>query len=109
LTDGCISRLRGKFPRFGEGHTGELETTMISSEVEIYDRLVVIFREALADPGLKVTPQSKMRDLKGWSSMTFIQVLVALEEAYQFEFEPNELDVIQTVEDLIQLIGKSRQ
>ena len=61
------------------------------------------FGETVAD---SITSESTMQDVEGWDSFTFIELITAIEEAFDTEFEFDELAEMNKVGAIQQAIEK---
>jgi len=74
------------------------------TEADIYAVLGEIFRDAfMHDVALKAELTAK--DVPGWDSFKQIEIIVALEEKYGIKFHTRELDSLQSVGDLVRVLG----
>lgn len=73
-------------------------------DTAVYVKLTSIFRRELRNPTLVIAPAMTQGDVPGWDSGTTVTIIMALEEEFDVEFEPNQLMSIRTVDDLAQLI-----
>jgi len=74
-------------------------------EPQIYGRLTEIFHEVFDEDSIKVTPQLSAKDVDGWDSLTHIRLLLTIEKAFQIKFSTSEIGKLQSVGDLVALIG----
>ena len=65
----------------------------------------VLRRAAMIDPGL-VRPEAKLSEL-GMDSMTRIECVFSLEDAFQVEISESELSKLQTVQDVINTVSNA--
>ena len=68
--------------------------------------LQAIFRDVLDAPGLVLTRASNGRNVDGWDSLAHINLVAAIEEAYQVTFALGELQDLKDVGDMIDLLDK---
>jgi acyl carrier protein len=76
----------------------------MTTEPEIYGALTDIFadvfqRQVALNPGLTA------RDVQGWDSFKQIEIIMATEEKFAIRFTTRELDSLQSVADLVRVIG----
>jgi acyl carrier protein len=74
-------------------------------EAQVYARLTPIIRDVMDDDSIEVTPQLSAKDVDGWDSLTHIRLLMTLEKAFKIKFSTSEIGKLQTVGDLVSLIG----
>lgn len=70
--------------------------------------LTDIFRTVLNQPELELTPRATADDILGWDSMTHITLLVEAECRFGIEFQPNEVELVQSVGELVRAIEAKR-
>jgi acyl carrier protein len=68
--------------------------------------LLRIAGEALDDPDL--TESAKASEARGYDSMSYIQLLVAVESEFGVRLAPEDVDPSQTMLDLLGLITRKR-
>jgi acyl carrier protein len=68
------------------------------------DRLTPIFREIFGDPALTVIPELKADDVPTWDSLNHINLIVAVEAEFGFEFTAEELGSMTKVGDLLTIL-----
>jgi len=81
---------------------------MSSTELDLYREVSQIFRTALNKVLPDLRAETTTHDIDGWNSFKYVEILVAVEEKYGFDFEPDEIDGISNVGDLIHLILAKR-
>lgn len=69
-------------------------------------RLISIFREVFGDPTLVVTPELKADDVPAWDSLNHINLIVAIEAEFGFEFTAEELGSMTKVGDLLTILSQ---
>ena len=55
-----------------------------------------------------VTPESSPETIESWDSVHHLNLVLALEEEYGFEFSPEEMDQAKTVRSLALLVSAKR-
>lgn len=73
---------------------------------EILAKVQDIFREELELDDLELTDETTADDVEGWDSLSHIQLVAALEEAFGIEFKSREILSWDNVGDLIDSIEK---
>ena len=75
---------------------------------ELMPRVEQVFRDAFADPGLTLARAMTASDVDGWDSVAHVNLLVALERAFEVRFTTAEMARLsaegQTVGDLVDLL-----
>jgi acyl carrier protein len=73
---------------------------------EILKRVEVIFREELELDDLVLTDETTADDVEEWDSLSHVQLVAALEEAFGIEFKSREILSWENIGDLIDSIEK---
>ena len=73
---------------------------------EILAKVQDIFRDELELDDLELTDETTADDVEGWDSLSHIQLVAALEEAFMIEFKSREILSWDNVGDLIDSIQK---
>lgn len=73
---------------------------------EILKRVEEIFREELEQENLVLTDETTADDVDGWDSLSHVQLVAAMEEAFGIEFKSREILSWDNVGDLIDSIEK---
>ena len=73
---------------------------------EILKRVEEIFREELEQEDLVLTDETTADDVDGWDSLSHVQLVAAMEEAFGIEFKSREILSWDKVGDLIDRIEK---
>lgn len=68
--------------------------------------LNIIFRTVFARDDLTVTPAMTARDIPGWDSFRQVEIIMACEDKFGFEFEPHEIDELGNVGDLLDVVTR---
>ena len=69
-------------------------------------RVEEIFREELEQEDLVLTDETTADDVDGWDSLSHVQLVAAMEEAFGIEFKSREILSWDNVGDLIDSIEK---
>ncbi len=78
------------------------------TERDIYAALTAIFETVFARGGIVLTPLTEAQDIKGWDSFRQIDIIMACEAAYGFQFSNAEIDGLRNVGDLAAVIMRHR-
>jgi acyl carrier protein len=70
--------------------------------------VTAVLRTVLALPDLEPHLRTPLDDINGWDSMQQVAVVVELEARLGLTLEPVEVEAVQTVGDLVRLIGAKR-
>jgi len=78
---------------------------MMPDEAQIYAGLTEIFHDVFMRDDLALTPDLTAKQVAGWDSFRQIEIIMASEERWSIKFSTRELDSLQSVGDLVRLIG----
>ena len=73
-------------------------------ETELHDRLTAVFREVFADDGLNLRDEMTSQDIVGWDSVTHINLMFGLEQAFGIRFRGNELAELRNIGEVKRVI-----
>ena len=73
---------------------------------DILKRVEEIFREELGQCGLVLTDETTADDVEGWDSLSHVQLVAVMEDAFGIEFSSREILSWDNVGDLIDSIQK---
>ena len=73
---------------------------------DILKRVEDIFREELEQDELVFTDETTAEDVEGWDSLSHVQLVAAMEEAFGIEFKSREILSWDNIGDLIDCIEK---
>lgn len=74
------------------------------SRDEIYRTLTALIEDELAAGPVSLTPETVLRDLRGWDSIAFAGVLVAIEIRFGVAVDRDRLEALNRVEDLADIL-----
>lgn len=72
----------------------------------IAERLTRTFRFVFDDPGLELKRSTSAKEVEGWDSLTYINLIVAIESEFRIRFTTAEITALQNVGELADLIGR---
>lgn len=70
------------------------------------DRIVEIIKEQLNIDDIDITEETSFKDDLGVDSLDLLELVMAFEEEYSVELDPEELEGIQTVGDVVEFIKR---
>ena len=76
------------------------------NQPEIYERLQAIFRDLFDEPGLVLTADTTARDVERWDSLSHVDMMVMVEEAFGIRFSTREVTGLANVGALAQVIER---
>ena len=77
--------------------------------MEIHERLVDVFRQALDDDSLMLTDEMTADDIKGWDSVAHINLMFSIEQAFGVQFHGNELAEMENIGKLKQFLASKQR
>lgn len=78
----------------------------VLKEIKMLDKVIDIIREQLNIDDVEITEETSFKDDLGVDSLDLLELVMAFEEEYNIELDPEELEGIQTVGDIIDYIKK---
>ena len=76
------------------------------THAEILERLNGIVGDVLAIENLSLEPATTVGDVEGWDSLTHVQIIVAIERAFNIRFRTGEMAGLANVGELVARIAK---
>lgn len=73
---------------------------------DIVTTLTGIFRDIFFDDGLVLRDDMTADDVEDWTSLTHINLILAVEEAFEIKIRSNEIEKLTDVRALVDLIEK---
>lgn len=70
------------------------------------EKIIDIIREQLNIDDIEITEDTSFKDDLGVDSLDLLELVMAFEEEYSIELDPEELEGIQTVGDIMEFIKK---
>lgn len=71
---------------------------------EILAGIQSIISTTLEQPDLKVTMRTRAEDVVGWDSFNHVNIIAAIEDRFDLEFKPGEIEKMRGVGDIVELI-----
>jgi acyl carrier protein len=75
-------------------------------QTDILNTLTEIWRDELDDDTITLATETTAKDVKGWDSLTNIQLIVATEKKFNIRFSASEIMGFANVGDLANAISK---
>lgn len=75
-------------------------------ETAMLDKVIEIIRNQLGIDDAEITEDTNFKDDLGVDSLDLLELVMAFEEEYNIELNPEELEDIQTVGDVMEFIRK---
>jgi len=74
------------------------------TQEEIYAELTKIFRHLFKNPTLELTPETSPAQIGYWNSFAQVNIILAVEERFEFEIRSEEIRSLRTIGDFARLI-----
>ena len=71
---------------------------------EVFERLVKVFREVLDDDSIELTDKTVSDDIDGWDSFEHINLIVAIEDEFNFKVPLNKVVSMENVGEMVDII-----
>ena len=71
---------------------------------EVYERLNEVFRDVLDDEAIKLQDETVADDVDGWDSFEHINLIVAVEEEFEFKIPMGKTVTMKNVGEMVDLI-----
>jgi acyl carrier protein len=72
---------------------------------DLHTRLTAVFRSALDDESLVLSPDLTANDVATWNSLSHIDLIVAVEKEFRIRFTTAEVSGLKNVGEMEALIG----
>lgn len=72
--------------------------------MNIYDRLLPVFRDIFDDETLTLSPSTTAGDVDGWDSLAHIRLIVSVETDFGVKFSAADVSSLKNVGDFVALI-----
>ena len=73
-------------------------------EEKIYEKLNEILRDIFDDDEIVVTPETNSDSIEDWDSLEHINLVVAIEKAFQMKFSMDEVTGMKVVGEMVEII-----
>lgn len=77
------------------------------TEEQVYAKLTAIFREVFEDASLVATPAMTAGDVERWDSLTHVDMVMMVEEAFGVRLPLRDIAGLKCVGDLARLLSKN--
>jgi acyl carrier protein len=72
----------------------------------VAEKLTRTFRFVFDDPDLELKRSTSANEVEGWDSITYINLIVAIESEFRIRFTTAEITALNNVGELADLIGR---
>lgn len=76
------------------------------TRTDIFERLQTIFRELFEDDTIVLTPETTARDVERWDSLSHVDMMIMVEEAFGVRFSTREVTGLANVGQLVSAIER---
>ena len=74
----------------------------------IRSKLQGVFQTVFNNPAMQISDEMAAADVKGWDSVAHIDLVLAVEEAFEVEFSTTDIGKMRNIGDLVRLIEKRK-
>ena len=78
----------------------------MSSSAKIYEALEKIFCRVFLRDDIVLVPKLTALDVQGWDSFKQIEIILSVEEAFNIELSPKDLDGLHCVDNIVAVIQR---
>ncbi len=71
----------------------------------MFERVREIAADILQVPAEQITPSSSPETIPSWDSVQHLNLVLALEQEFDLQFEPEEIDKMKNIEQLLDVLG----
>lgn len=72
---------------------------------QLWDRVRAIAADMLEVPASKITPAASPESLDTWDSVHHLNLVIALEQEFGLQFEPEEIDQMKDIQHILDILG----
>lgn len=73
---------------------------------EVFGKLNEVFRDVFDDDSINLTETSTAHDIEDWDSLEFVNIVVAVMQAFKIKFSIEDLRKLENIGQLVDLILK---
>jgi acyl carrier protein len=75
-------------------------------QTKFLDTMTEIFRQELDNPRLELTMTSSQANIVDWDSLAHVRIILAVERAFQVQFDVAEIEGIDSVRGIYDVIAR---
>ena len=75
-------------------------------EVSIEPQVLEIFKSILRLPSLELKPEMTAKEVAGWTSLSHVRLMIAIEERFKIRFSAPEIIGLKNYGELLNLISE---
>jgi len=72
---------------------------------QLLDRVRTLAADVLEVPVAKITPVTSPENLDTWDSVHHLNLVLALEQEFSLQFEPEEIDQMKDIQHILDILG----
>lgn len=76
---------------------------------ETFQKVEQIFRDIFDDESLQISAETCAEDIEDWDSLEQINLLIAMEKAFDIQFDIKEVSALKNVGEMVDLIEEKRR
>jgi acyl carrier protein len=69
-----------------------------------FDRVRGIAADVLQVPATRITPDTRPATIEGWDSVQHLNLILALEDAFGLQFDPEEIERMTSIDGIVSTI-----
>ena len=77
--------------------------------VSVFERVRAIASDILGVPAERITPDSSPESIEKWDSTQHLNLILALEDTFQLQFAPEEMDQMQSIAQITKVVESKLQ
>lgn len=71
----------------------------------LFDRVRAIAGDVLEVPASTISPDSSPETIETWDSVHHLNLVLALEQEFNLQFEPEEIDQMKDIQHILDILG----
>lgn len=71
----------------------------------LFDRVRAIAADVLEVPASKISVESSPETIDTWDSVHHLNLVLALEQEFNLQFEPEEIDQMKDIQHILEILG----
>lgn len=71
----------------------------------LLDRVRTIAADVLQVPASQISEQSSSQNISTWDSVHHLNLVLALEQEFNLQFEPEEIDQMNSIQQILAVLG----
>jgi acyl carrier protein len=76
------------------------------NQEEIFEKVNDVFKKVFKNDGIQVNRETTAKDIAGWDSITHLDIITGMEEAFEVEITGFEVMNLNNVGDLLDLLSE---